>query len=56
MEALSTAAALATAVLGRVAKSHQATTNRTRHTSSHDHARMATGMSDPNVKIVPTET
>ena len=37
-------------------ESHQAHTNRTRHDSSHGHARTHTGMSDPNVNMVPTET
>ena len=34
-------------------ESHHADTNRTRHGSSHDHARPRTRMSDPNVKIGP---
>ena len=36
--------------------SHQADTNRARHDGSHGHTRLHAGMSDPNVKIGPTET
>ena len=38
------------------AESHQANTNSTPHGSSRNHTRVPTRMSDPNVKMVPTET
>ena len=37
-------------------ESHQADTNRRRHGSGHNRARLRTRMPEANVKMIPTET